>query len=65
MNWMNIRPCLKLKNAQKHNKIEPWLSVCQEIKAKKFLNEKNNFQIPNQYSNGILFQHRDRPQESQ
>jgi hypothetical protein len=37
MNWMNIRPCLKLKNAQKHNKIEPWLSVCQEIKARKFL----------------------------
>jgi hypothetical protein len=23
MNWMNIRPCLKLKNAQKHIKIEP------------------------------------------
>jgi hypothetical protein len=47
MNWMNIRPYYKIGNNEKKASIDPWLSVFQQIKAKKFLNEKNNFQILN------------------
>jgi transposase-like protein len=47
MHWMNIRPFCKIKNNEKYTSIDPWLSVLQQIKAKKFLNDKNNFQILN------------------
>jgi transposase-like protein len=47
MHWVNIRPFCKIKNNEKKASIDPWLSVLQQIKAKKFLNEKNNFQILN------------------
>jgi hypothetical protein len=47
MNWMNIRPYCKIRNSEKKASIDPWLSVFQQIKAKKFLNEKNNFQLLN------------------
>jgi hypothetical protein len=42
MNWMNIRPYCKIRNSEKKASIDPWLSVFQQIKAKKFLNEKTN-----------------------
>jgi len=37
MNWMNIRPLLALKNMQKHNKVDQWLYVLQEVKAMYFM----------------------------
>jgi hypothetical protein len=43
MHWVNIRPFCKIRNNEKKASIDPWLSVFQQIKAKRFLNEKNNF----------------------
>jgi len=37
MNWMNIRPLSPLKNIKKSNKIDPWLYLMQEVKARYFL----------------------------
>jgi hypothetical protein len=47
MHWVNIRPFCKIRNSEKCAQIDPWLTVFQQIKAKRFLNEKNNFQILN------------------
>jgi transposase-like protein len=47
MHWVNIRPFCKIRNNEKKASIDPWLSVFQQIKAKRFLNEKNNFQLLN------------------
>jgi 5-methylcytosine-specific restriction endonuclease McrA len=41
-NWKNLRPLLKEKNLKKHNKIDIYAEVLQEIKAKVFLSENNN-----------------------
>ena len=37
MNWKNLRP-LKIKDNQtKFNKVDKWLSVCQDVKAQYFI----------------------------
>ena len=36
-NWVNIRPCIKIKNSEKHSKIDNYLSVMQELKSKFFI----------------------------
>jgi hypothetical protein len=47
MNWRSTRPYCKIRNAEKKASIDPWLSVFQQIKAKKFLKDKINFQLLN------------------
>lgn len=40
-NWINLQPLEAAKNRRKSNKIDPWLLVCQEIKATYFLKHLN------------------------
>ena len=40
MSWVNLQPLEATKNLSKSNSINPWLLVCQEIKAKYFINNQ-------------------------
>lgn len=37
MSWVNLQPLESAKNQSKYNKINPWLSVLQEVKANYFI----------------------------
>ena len=46
MSWVNLQPLEASKNQSKSNSINPWLAVCQEVKAKYFIRQLSNRNLP-------------------
>ena len=42
MSWVNLQPLESSKNISKRDSNNPWLMVCQEAKARYFINQNNN-----------------------